>query len=417
MDLIASEYLKSAGADSEVRWGVSPDAPKEVAPEKAGPSVTPGLLFSGPITWEFLAANVDTLDLSLYVDWGPDWPRLFEELTQRKLAAMETGGVMFRDTESLMLSTGGKRFYTWHLQRPDVHLFLKTCPEPQSTSPNVSASLSARALWEQGPHAAPHLATDWVRQLGGTVTKIVINRLDLAADFAVSDGLTYEFLKQHCICRSRERRLYENDDVTETAYFGSASSPIQLRIYNKTRELAKTPTKTWLYEVWGRETVDTVFRVEFQIRREALRQYAINDLPDLKLVGGIWEHLTIAWFSLRIPDNANSTRRGVHPFWEAVSAVSKNLGTLIEVHRTRFSTLPDLQRNQAQILGHLVSFAGLMGLDGPLDEVASQFVQHAQSHDLDKTFQEDVQIRRIKFGVKLKSDGSDSSSPRFREEE
>ena len=32
------------------------------------------------------------------------------------------------------------------------------------------------------------------------------------------------------------------------------------------------------------------------------------------------------------------------PFWEAVKAVSKNLGTLIEVHRTRFSTLPDLLR-------------------------------------------------------------------------
>ena len=261
MDLIASEYLKSAGADSEVRWGVSPDAPKEVAPAKAGPSVTPGLLISGPREWKFLAANVDTLDLSLHVDWGPDWPSLCEELEQKKIAAQETGGAFLGDHETPILPTAGKRFFTWHLQRTDVHLFLKRCPDSQSTSPNVSASLSARSLWGLGPHIASHLVTDWVRQLGGAVAKVRINRLDLAADFSVSDELTYEFMKQHCVCRSRTRRFYENDEVTETAYFGSAASPIQLRIYDKTRELAKSPTKAWLYEIWGRESLDTVCRI------------------------------------------------------------------------------------------------------------------------------------------------------------
>ncbi len=401
-----AERRGEASADSQV-----------AAPAKAGHSVTPGLQITGSSTWEFLAANVDTLDLSLYVDWGSEWTHLFEELHQRKLAAQETGGLLFRDTETLIFPTGGKRFFTWHLQRPDVHLFLKARSNSQSTSPNATASLSARALWELGPHAAPRLVTDWIRQLGGTIAKVRISRMDLAADFAVSDGLSYEFLKQHCVCRSRTRRLYENDEVTETAYFGSGTSPIQLRIYDKIRELAKSPTKTWLYEVWGRESIGTVFRIEFQLRREALREYAIHDLPDLKKVGGIWEQLTHTWFSLRLPDNENSTRRSMHPFWEAVQAVSKNLGALIEVQRTRFCLLPDLQRNQSQILGHLVSYAGLMGLDGPLENVVGSFVQHAKSHHLDKSFQDDVQIRRIKFGVTLKSECSGGDIPQFKEEE
>jgi len=135
----------SQGGDED-RGGVAPAAPQEPGPAKAGHSVTPGLQISGPSKWEFLAANVDTLDLSLYVDWGQKWADLFEELEKGKLSAQETGVAIFRGGETIIFSTAGKRFFSWHFQRTEFHLFLARNPE------HVPASnVLPRAIGERRP--------------------------------------------------------------------------------------------------------------------------------------------------------------------------------------------------------------------------------------------------------------------------
>jgi hypothetical protein len=397
-----NEYQHTPGADSEDRRGEAPAAPQEAGPAKAGSLVTPSLLITGPSTWEFLAANVDTLDLSLYVDWGEEWPRLTEELERQKIAAQNTSGISFRDENTLIYPTGGKRFFQWHLQRPDIHLFLSQRPDSQSTTPNVCASPSARLLWQHGPFAAPQAVTNWVSEMGGSVVKTKVSRLDLAADFSVPEGLSSEFLKQHCVCRSRKRVFFEDDSDTETAYFGAASAPIRLRIYDKTRELLKSPTKTWLPEVWGEQSYARVMRVEFQIRRESLRELGIEECSDLKKVGGIWEYLSSTWFSLRLPEDKNTSRRALHPFWLSVQSVAKNLGESVTIVRKRFQAKPNKDRVLAQLRGHLVSFASLNGNEH-FSEALDSFQDTMTSRHLDRNFDEDVQTRRVKFGVPSES--------------
>ena len=229
-----------------------------------------------------------------------------------------------------------------------------------------------------------------------------MSRLDLAADFSVPEGLSSEFLKQHCVCRSRKRVFYEDDTDTETAYFGATSSPIRLRIYDKTRELLKSPTKTWQREVWGEQSYDRVMRVEYQIRREALRELGIAECSDLQKVAGIWEYLALIWFTLRLPEDKNTSRRAIHPFWISVQAVAKNLGESVTIRRQRFQAQPSVTRVLSQLRGHLVSFASLNGNDN-FSEALDSFKDTMTNRHLDRNFIEDVQTRRIKFGVPSKS--------------
>lgn len=222
------------------------------------------------------------------------------------------------------------------------------------------------------------------------------------ADFSVPEGLSSEFLKQHCVCRSRKRVFHEDDTVTETAYFGAKSAPIQLRIYDKTRELLKSPTKTWLPEVWGEQSYERVMRVEFQIRREALREMGIENCSDLKNVAGIWVYLATDWFSLRLPEDKNTSRRALHPFWISVQSVAKNLGESVTVVRKRLQAQPNKDRVLAQLRGHLVSFASLNGNDN-FSETLDSCKDMMSIRHLDRNFSEDVQTRRIKFGVPSES--------------
>lgn len=402
MDGMRELSVLIAGADFADRRGEAPAAPQEADPTKAGSLVTPSLLITGPSTWEFLAANVDTLDLSLYVDWGESWSRVCQELERQKIAAQNTSGIPFRDGNTLIYPSGGKRFYQWHLQRPDVHLFLSQRPDSNSTTPNVCASPSARLLWECGPVVARQTVANWVTEMGGSVAKTKISRLDLAADFSVPQGLTSEFLKQHCVCRSRKRVFYEEDTDTETAYFGATSASTRLRIYDKTRELLKSPTKTWLPEVWGEPSYERVMRVEFQIRREALRELGIEDCPDLQKVAGIWKYLSSVWFSLRLPEDTNTSRRAIHPFWSSVQSVARNLGESVTIVRKRFQAKPNKDRVVSQLRGHFVSYASLNGNDN-FSEALDSFKDTMTSRHLDRNFEEDVQTRRIKFGVPSES--------------
>jgi hypothetical protein len=83
----------------------------------------------------------------------------------------------------------------------------------------------------------------------------------------------------------------------------------------KGKEVLKKGTKLWFAEVWGTEDFSNIWRVEYQLRRAALKQFNVNNTRDIwKKLGGIWNYLTTEWFSLRLPDNDKVERRTVHPW-------------------------------------------------------------------------------------------------------
>jgi hypothetical protein len=171
--------------------------------------------------------------------------------------------------------------------------------------------------------AGPQGVVDWYRSLleeeCGPVL-LTVSRLDLFADF---QGWTLDGNSRHeFVTRAKNRHTYEEDDVFNGIIFGSRDSgSIVARIYDKTIESRKTGSAYWKI-IWGDEfdVNQSVLRVEFELMRNALREFGINSPEQaLDATGSLWSSLSREWLTHRVP-TADQTRARwpVSRQWECV---------------------------------------------------------------------------------------------------
>lgn len=331
-----------------------------VTPPASSPLVT---------EFQFLLCGIDSLDLGLYVAWGSDWKRRLHALDKKKQQARKSGGLLISlpSGRNCIFKPGGKgESYRFHLQFDAYNLFIGKAPRP-GTSPNVYLSISAKVLWLNGIESAlSWIALDLKAIGGGSIQQVQVSRLDLCTDFYVPGALSHEFLLSHKVTRNDKGKLFLDKNELQTFYVGDAKSPIQLRIYNKGLEVKQGGIKLWFLDLWKRESTDDIWRIEFQVRRPALKQFAINSLDDLKeKQAGLWNYLTTKWFSLRLPDNEKAERKTIHPFWSSVQECFKNHvpGSDGEIQRSYgASGAASPEWHLSHIDGCLSSFAALLGI-------------------------------------------------------
>jgi hypothetical protein len=100
------------------------------------------------------------------------------------------------------------------------------------------------------------------------------------------------------------------------------------RLYDKTTEIAKSG-KAWFREIWAASgtynSSEPVWRLEFQLRRPALRSFArslggapLDTWEDVApAIAPLWRDLSTRWLSLRAP-RTGRTRQRVLPEWQAL---------------------------------------------------------------------------------------------------
>ena len=165
---------------------------------------------------------------------------------------------------------------------------------------------------------------DWCRQLleqeCGPVL-LTVSRLDLFADF---QGWTLEGnSRREFVTRAKNRHTYEEDDVFNGITFGSRDSgSILARIYDKTIETLKAGSAYWK-TIWGErfQSDQSVIRVEFELGRNALREFGLNTPQEtLDASGSLWASLTRDWLTHRVPNSDQTRSRWpISPEWESVS--------------------------------------------------------------------------------------------------
>jgi hypothetical protein len=236
-------------------------------------------------------------------------------------------------------------------------------------------------------------ALSWVKEdlkaIGsGSIQFVQVSRVDLCCDFWIPGGLSYEFLLSHKVTRNDKGNLYLDKNDLETYYVGDAKSPIQIRIYNKGLEVKKGVTKLWFLELWQRESTEDIWRMEFQIRRPALKKFGINSLDDLKeKQTGVWQYLTSKWFSLRIPDNEKAERKTIHPLWCDVQECFGRYDPGKEVnpiYGSKGTASPEW--HLSHIDGCLSSFAARLGLtnrEDALSELQSRLNRRNNAKDFE----------------------------------
>lgn len=116
---------------------------------------------------------------------------------------------------------------------------------------------------------------------------------------------------------------------------------ISARLYNKTLELEKSG-KDYLKEIWrdqGWEPGQSVWRLEFQLKRNTLRQLNICTFPELMShLSAIWAYASSDWLRLTLPDPSDKTqsRWPLHPLWMALQQA--NWETELPCERRKTST-------------------------------------------------------------------------------
>jgi hypothetical protein len=155
------------------------------------------------------------------------------------------------------------------------------------------------------------------------------------------------------------RQLHQEGREVSGFTFGRGA--VMCRIYNKTLQLKKKG-ETWPTELWaGMDPDQPVWRIEFQFRRAALKDFRLDGEPlhsvadVLAMRQALWEYGS-EWLSLRVPtEDTNNSRWPAAPLWKEIQEVV--IGSpCAELVRTRVREA-DEQRLLAGFCGYASSLA------------------------------------------------------------
>lgn len=317
---------------------------KRQAEEAATPPPYPRVLMSG----------VDTLHLFTTAQLRPEILATFERLKREakdKVGSQEVVSWACLLDDELecqfeMSARGvGSKGCAYRLS-VENELELLVHSNPPEGTPSAYVELHSRFLWARGFEDAARLAVELLSIVCSGEVAAQVTRVDLAADFCGPWVPTLDlFDKFHGRAVSRSAHVEYDDQREDQASFhmehraftgfSFGRGVVVARIYNKSREIRRT-NKLWFRPLWRKAGVwrneekdGDVWRLEFQLRREAVKSAHIAQYDDgehqvakeiaswdgcRRGLGNIWRSLSRSWLSLRLPRSA-SERVRLRPHW------------------------------------------------------------------------------------------------------
>ncbi len=190
-----------------------------------------------------------------------------------------------------------------------------------SALPLTTASIASELLTLQGPRAAEANLRAVVDTLGEVESGPQVSRVDICVDF-ITDYPLHLIREEHWISRARRIDRYSINREFSGFTIGMGGH-LSARLYNKTLEIEDSH-KYFFQDVWQRygwTPGATVWRLEFQFRRETLRELGIGSFAELEAsLGSLWAYATQSW--LRLADPASTLKKRAdlptHPLWLAL---------------------------------------------------------------------------------------------------
>lgn len=261
---------------------------------------------------ELLLRGLDSLYMSFYLDTANsylDWDQLSY---LRERAQMERRGGIIDATvgsETFAVMPYGKKPYRYILINKAFEVRLA-----EHNQPNCHVRFSSEALWREGPENLLIRLRAWFASLAMLERRSEgVSRADWAFDFHLPE---IDFTEDHFVSRAKKDAKHRENRLVQTFRFGLAD--IVIRIYDKCAEIEQQSGKTWFHQLWGRS--DAVWRVEFQVRGERLKEGGIKSFDDLRAFeGDLLRELATKHTTLRRPNgDSNRSRWPRHPLWNSV---------------------------------------------------------------------------------------------------
>jgi len=272
-----------------------------------------------------LLRGIDSLEFGLEIDryelamepFLETFKKLKEEAQMnRKEQSIRIGGIEFA------IHPTGQKFYAYRLTCKDFLIAFMDKEMPNNAP--VHIRFLSSYLWSFGLQDALSNFMEWFSYFSVKVTKNKLSRIDTCVD---SDEIRFvQNDVKNVVTRAKcKTEHFVNEEYIEGLVFSGLTvgrgNPLLARIYNKSLEINKSG-KVWFHQIWLEHDWDKnneVWRVEFQIRRPALKELGITSCEDfLQKQNELWSYLTENWLSLRSRTDQNVTRMKVKRKWRLV---------------------------------------------------------------------------------------------------
>lgn len=264
----------------------------------------------------------------------------------------------------------------------DNSFYLQASNGKSHALPMAYVQISSEYLAHVGVEQAEKSLQFIVNTLGLVKEPANISRVDLFVDFSADLAMDTFNPLESWITRTQSIDLHYRFNRFSGWSFGMGGD-IGARLYDKTLEVEKKSKKFYLYELWkahGWTSDQVVWRMEFEAKREVLKQLGIYKLNNLlELQSALWLYLTQDWLRLAIPSptDSNQTRWVNHPLWDDISSVFNQEQPQQKLQRFSNARVPENERLFVHGLGGITSFMAREGIND-LGEGIGEFFHQAK---------------------------------------
>ena len=314
--------------------------------------------------FRLLRFGVDSLYLSYPGELFPDQDDKLKELKQIAQSSKpheQTQAQYPIDGHIFEVKDKGARFFPYILEDNAFRIQFSR----SRSMPFAYVKLSSEYLTHRCPADAEKALLLILSQFGTIHESANVSRIDLFVDFISSVDM--ESWDRHAwVTRASAINTYSIEREFSGWTIG-AGGVISCRLYDKTLEIEKSK-KFYLHKLWnkvGWNNHDTVWRLEFQLKREVLTQKGLHKLHDvLKHLDGIWSYATTEWLRLALPNPEDQTRSRwpIHPLWGYLTSVDWNTNDSPLSSRFSAARVPGDDKLFSSGLSTLISFMAREGI-------------------------------------------------------
>lgn len=366
---------------------------------------------------------------SLYLSWSGSlnqgYDVLLSELKEKAQSAnpTEQAQAVFQLLDHRFeVSDKGKGRFAFVLRDNWFHIQVS---RTQSTSmPLAMVQIRSEVLSKSG-YQKTVKKLETLLSLLGDIEDQKISRIDLCADFYTEFNL--ELVPPNAWVRKASQFAYHVDGSRFSGFSFGRSGIISGRLYDKALEIERSQ-KTFFFPLWaegGWLGELPVWRLEFQLRRSALKELGVNSTHDLdEKLNGLWQYCSQNWLRLTIPNLKDTarTRWPDHPLWVELKKARFGDGNLQPLNRTTKERLPSLEFLFVNGLGALTSFMAAEGISS-LDQAYRLYLDRAaeyhrsrqrSGHSLGSYINAKASNKARKFNTRLKPEFKDRDPETYR---
>lgn len=189
--------------------------------------------------------------------------------------------------------------------------------------PMAYVKVSSTYLSHVTPAVAEQALYAVLQLLGTLLSPAQVSRIDLFVDFVWNGSMDWP--REAWVTRAVSIDNYSENGIFTGWVIGKGGVMLG-RLYYKLLQATKIGAD-YLLTLWqqaGWQAGEDVWRQEFQIKRDALKQMGLSRLPEvIANLNGLWSYAMTEWLKLTIPNAADKTRSRwpIHPLWGYLSAV------------------------------------------------------------------------------------------------